>query len=961
VLYPSIYRAKAVSASTTALTVLVPQVFGDVPITVTDFIGTPDQGMGWVFFQAGRADFPVWLGITTVPLPGPEAPEGFAALWTWEGISDPPLEMGRVSTDDVPSAASQLFLSKIDDSTIIDQSYQISGLVAGDAVYLQYAPDSTSWHRYRLTAPPVLEGDTWTFSVTTEDGSAPGTAPPIGDPVLVAFEPVVTGTGPPGPEGPEGPPGPEGPKGDTGDTGVPGADSTVPGPAGATGATGSTGPAGPPGADSTVPGPPGATGATGPAGPGVAAGGTTGQALTKVNSTDYNTHWVTLDDLYVNVNGDTMLGDLLINDSVAKISAAAGGNLRLNAPIGQMIRLQTGDNTRLTISDTGAVLNVPLTLAADPVGPYEAGTKQYIDAKATQAAADFVNVTGDNMSGALVINRDANASLDVAGRFYQQKIRSSAAGQTVGTGYYDDTGTLLGSMGYISTQLNITLTGAGNISLVTGSVSRLLVGGTSITAYVPVVLPADPANPMEAAPKQYVDARQPLDSDLTAIAALAPANDTVMQRKAGAWVASTPATVKTDLALTKSDVGLSNVDNTSDANKPVSTAQAAADALRVLKTGDLITGVLRVSATVEAIQIARSDGSNTPHLGWYSDDFATRYGYIQAGVGFMRVVASGGQSLQLYANGTMRYEIRTDAVHEFKTRAHFDGAFRAANASVIWGTAGAYIQYYGAATDADTLGTRQGYIGMNGGSMYVNNENGVNTHIYSGTGVLIFYQNTTEISRIESTGQGWGRTLGNYQTDAGLDIRTDGRFVATQAGTSTYSQMLHISAADANAMIYLSLRRTGLVQIGSIAQTSTTGVAFNTTSHGPWKANVETLDGAAALERVMSWRPVSYQWKFDEHGNQAEDGTPSGPIHHGFIAQELFDKAPPGAVTEGYGIQSDMVPWNARRMAAEEAGEDFTEPEPFAPWGNDPAKLVADLSAALQYVNRRLTRLEEAA
>jgi hypothetical protein len=38
----------------------------------------------------------------------------------------------------------------------------------------------------------------------------------------------------------------------------------------------------------------------------------------------------------------------------------------------------------------------------------------------------------------------------------------------------------------------------------------------------------------------------------------------------------TAAALKTALALVKSDVGLPNVDNTSDANKPVSTAQAAA-------------------------------------------------------------------------------------------------------------------------------------------------------------------------------------------------------------------------------------------------------------------------------------------------------------------------------------------------------------------------------------------------
>lgn len=42
---------------------------------------------------------------------------------------------------------------------------------------------------------------------------------------------------------------------------------------------------------------------------------------------------------------------------------------------------------------------------------------------------------------------------------------------------------------------------------------------------------------------------QPLDSDLTAIAALAPANDDVVQRKAGAWVNRTIPQLKSDLGL----------------------------------------------------------------------------------------------------------------------------------------------------------------------------------------------------------------------------------------------------------------------------------------------------------------------------------------------------------------------------------------------------------------------------
>lgn len=75
-----------------------------------------------------------------------------------------------------------------------------------------------------------------------------------------------------------------------------------------------------------------------------------------------------------------------------------------------------------------------------------------------------------------------------------------------------------------------------------------------------------------------LDAKQPIDADLTAIAALTPANGDLVQRSGGVWTSQTPAQVKISLGLIKADVGLGNVDNTADANKPVSTLQAAADA-----------------------------------------------------------------------------------------------------------------------------------------------------------------------------------------------------------------------------------------------------------------------------------------------------------------------------------------------------------------------------------------------
>ena len=70
--------------------------------------------------------------------------------------------------------------------------------------------------------------------------------------------------------------------------------------------------------------------------------------------------------------------------------------------------------------------------------------------------------------------------------------------------------------------------------------------------------------------------KQPLDSDLTTIAGLTATTDNVIQSVGSAWASRTPVQLKSTLALAKGDVGLGNVDNTSDANKPVSTATQAA-------------------------------------------------------------------------------------------------------------------------------------------------------------------------------------------------------------------------------------------------------------------------------------------------------------------------------------------------------------------------------------------------
>ena len=162
-----------------------------------------------------------------------------------------------------------------------------------------------------------------------EQGPAGATGPagPTGAQGPQGIQGVQGETGPAGATGPQGIQGPVGPAGADGIDGAVGPQGET-GPAGATGPQGIQGPAGPAGADGSdgsdgdsayqvavnngfvgteeqwlesLVGPQGIQGETGPAGAdgadgtngvGVPTGGTTEQILSKIDGTDYNTHWV---------------------------------------------------------------------------------------------------------------------------------------------------------------------------------------------------------------------------------------------------------------------------------------------------------------------------------------------------------------------------------------------------------------------------------------------------------------------------------------------------------------------------------------------------------------------------------------------------------------------------------------------------------------------------------------------
>ena len=151
-----------------------------------------------------------------------------------------------------------------------------------------------------------------------------------------------------------------------------------------------------------------------------------------------------------------------------------------------------------------------------------------------------------------------------------------------------------------------------------------------------------------------VAGKQAADADLTAIAALAPSDDALIQRKAGAWTSRTPAQVKADMSIGVGDVsGLD--ENTRDV---IGTALVAGSgvAVTVDDPGNTITiavsGVVADAindgtTTVAPSQNAVFDAlaSKIANPGGSNDDFLQR----KAGVYTNRTVAQVKTDLGIVA------------------------------------------------------------------------------------------------------------------------------------------------------------------------------------------------------------------------------------------------------------------------------------------------------------------------
>lgn len=150
--------------------------------------------------------------------------------------------------------------------------------------------------------------------------------------------------------------------------------------------------------------------------------------------------------------------------------------------------------------------------------------------------------------------------------------------------------------------------------------------------------------------------KQATSVELTTIAGLTPADDDILQRKDGAWTNRPPAQLKLDLNLTKGDVGLANVDNTSDMNKPISIATQNSlnskgnDTEVVHLTGNETVGGIKTFTSSPVVPAPVADGQATTKA--YADDISNM---PSLAVGYWRSSTGGTSSVNTTLNLNQAY------------------------------------------------------------------------------------------------------------------------------------------------------------------------------------------------------------------------------------------------------------------------------------------------------------------
>lgn len=277
---------------------------------------------------------------------------------------------------------------------------------------------------------------------------------------------------------------------------------------------------------------------------------------------------------------------------------------------------------------------------------------------------------------------------------------------------------------------------------------------------------------------------------------------------------------KTWQMLDKTAVGLSNADNTSDANKPVSTATQTALDTKVAKAGGYIAGDNANSGVVSGAWGLIDGATNTPGVSW---------GTLQVITGIT------GRTTQLFN--------QWNGVDDLYHRRN-DGGTAWTSWAKLWDSGN-----FDPATKASLTGaTFTGAVGV-GGYLRLNGFGGTTTDgiTYYGVGDSYIYKTGTSF-QIKNAEGGWTATLnnsgtiwtsGNFTPANKADIGGDPRFNSIYVGSTTEhfiyrsGDNLNFRYGTSSGYMYVSFTSTGILVNGTQVHSDSNSKRVYTQSADP--------------------------------------------------------------------------------------------------------------------------------